>query len=534
MLSGDSFSPLELAVHHRLGITEAFALETAGEARHTAASFELGGVDYWSALDDGVAAGLTPTISAVSFSTASLSTDAMAAMLAGAEIDAMVNGASLDALPVLALPTPDGGLARFGIDGYDLLGGAAAEAFPDIHGVRLYGLDDPTAFGTAVLTSSGLTSYVSGQSGDWAVRPIDRFSDEPAYASFYNNHQVAVANDGDDHDHDHDSECGHIQFAPTGKGIKAATEPQSQHTRGGPDRNPDRNPSFVRGGQLRTHRTVVATTGELTASIGGQSATYNEVVSIINEANATYLRDLSVKLQLVSDTRAIYTNAATDGYTNGDVSAMSGENESIMNSLYGFATFDVGQVLGTGSGNGIAFAYDFGSNTYGSVGSDIKAKAATAGSISSPMFRQVIKHEFGHQHGASHTFDDADDDGRSPLNAYEPGPGSTLMSYGALGYPGDFVPVTDPYFHNNSIDQIDRYLSMISFGATAGSNQNTNNYVPRVYAGPDRTIPTGTPFELTGAAWDDNGAINYTWEQLDRGTNQSIALPDDGSGPLFR
>lgn len=77
-----------------------------------------------------------------------------------------------------------------------------------------------------------------------------------------------------------------------------------------------------------------------------------------------------------------------------------------------------------------------------------------------------------------------------------------------------------------------------------GTNQGvaswTGNHAPTVTAPPDRTVPTRTPFTLTGSATDSDGdALVYLWEQNDEGTPLpigGIALTSNTKydGPLFR
>jgi hypothetical protein len=77
-------------------------------------------------------------------------------------------------------------------------------------------------------------------------------------------------------------------------------------------------------------------------------------------------------------------------------------------------------------------------------------------------------------------------------------------------------------------------------GGNQGSAAATGNHAPVVTAPADRTIPTRTPFTLTGSGTDADGqALTYLWEQNDAGS----ALPTGGTalvsntktdGPLFR
>jgi hypothetical protein len=65
----------------------------------------------------------------------------------------------------------------------------------------------------------------------------------------------------------------------------------------------------------------------------------------------------------------------------------------------------------------------------------------------------------------------------------------------------------------------------------------TGNHAPVVTAAGNHTIPTRTPFALTGSATDSDGdPLTYMWEQNDRGGAVGTALVDNVkvNGPLFR
>ena len=65
----------------------------------------------------------------------------------------------------------------------------------------------------------------------------------------------------------------------------------------------------------------------------------------------------------------------------------------------------------------------------------------------------------------------------------------------------------------------------------------TGNHAPTVTVPGPYTIPTRTPFSLTGAATDfDGDTVTYLWEQNDRGAAAGTALTNNvkTNGPLFR
>ena len=83
-------------------------------------------------------------------------------------------------------------------------------------------------------------------------------------------------------------------------------------------------------------RIAIAATAEWTAAAGGTaSAAPAKIVSNLNYANAVYNRDLNVGFTLVSSTNLIYTDPATDPYTNSDTTAMLAQNQTTLDSVIG-------------------------------------------------------------------------------------------------------------------------------------------------------------------------------------------------------
>jgi len=136
----------------------------------------------------------------------------------------------------------------------------------------------------------------------------------------------------------------------------------------------------------------------------------------------------------------------------------------------------------------------------------------------------------GHQFGATHTHNN--DCNRSIASAFEPGSGSTIMSYAGICFP-TIQNNSDPYFHGYSIQQINSTITNTS--NTCASISITNNNPPQANAGRDLFLPIGTPFELVGSGTDpDNQALTFCWEQMD---NEFTVMPPEATateGPSFR
>jgi len=106
-----------------------------------------------------------------------------------------------------------------------------------------------------------------------------------------------------------------------------------------------------------------------------------------------------------------------------------------------------------------------------------------------------------------------------------------------MGYAGICAPnvqgQSDDYFHAVSIAEM---WNIISTTGNCAVLTNTNNAAPTANAGTNYSIPTSTPFKLTGIATDANGlqSITYNWEQLDKEVGTMPPLATNLTGPMFR
>ena len=212
------------------------------------------------------------------------------------------------------------------------------------------------------------------------------------------------------------------------------------------------------------------------------------MVTTINRVNQIYARDIGISLQLVSGEDLIYTNAATDPYTNNS-SAAALVSDNITNmTAYGNANFDLGHVFTRGSLGGLAYVGVACVNS-ANGGALTSAKAGGATGTSSPAGEsfsiEYVAHEIGHQLGADHTFNSTQSGcgggNRSGDTAVEPGSGSTIMSYSGLCGSDNIQSSSDAMFHFASISQINSYTR--SGAGNCGTNTSTGNQNPVANAG---------------------------------------------------
>jgi subtilisin-like proprotein convertase family protein len=311
---------------------------------------------------------------------------------------------------------------------------------------------------------------------------------------------------------------------------------------------------------FKTLRLALSCTGEYTAYHGGTVplaiAAMNNTMSRVN---GIFNKDLAVKLQIIANnTSVIYTNAATDPYSdaatgltplagcssaNNDCpGTWNNELQTTLTSVIGESNYDIGHLFGASGGGGnagcIGCVCDALRNTDSTPVYKIgKGSAFTSPSDGVPQGDtfdiDFVAHELGHQLGANHTFS-FDSEERTGVNV-EPGSGSTVMGYAGITVSYDVQDNSDDYFAYASIKQIQDNLS----SKTCPVNTILTNSPPIISAGLDYTIPSGTAFILTGTGSDINSdTVSYCWEQNDTAITQggadSFAVSTKTDGPLFR
>ncbi|GAB0156482.1 zinc-dependent metalloprotease family protein [Chryseobacterium sp. Alg-005] len=292
-------------------------------------------------------------------------------------------------------------------------------------------------------------------------------------------------------------------------------------------------------GLNRKYRLSITTTIEYTGYIATQAGVGSgtdaqkkaAVLAAVNLAvarlNEVFERDISVRLQLIANTDALFF-ISTDTFNTLDAGQMLSENITVTDNIIGSANYDIGHLFfraNAGNDNGLAATPSIcGSSKAGGV-------TGSAVPVGDPFVIDFVAHEMGHQFGAKHTQNNGCN--RNIPTSVEPGSASSIMGYAGI-CPPNVQMNSDAYFHAVSIAEMYTRLTSGST-STCGVKTPTTNTEPVVNAGSDKSIPKSTPFMLTAVATDpNNDPLTYTWEQIDAGVATMPPQPTNTVGPLFR
>lgn len=414
--------------------------------------------------------------------------------------------------PRMTLPVAGGRYAWFTVQPGPVFGPELAAAHPEIRAFIAQGVDDRTLTATIVHSPAGFHAFLRTPDGMLFMEP-NGFGNTGQSLSYQRSDLVEEIR---------------VLCEVTG----SVNEPEpglelSPRPAGG-----QIAPS---GPTLSTYRLAVSATGEFTQFFdpgGGSANTLTQIAASVAAVNAIYMPEVTVRFQVVCTN--VFTDPTTDPFTDAENSSPSlNHNQASTDAVCGSAAYDIGHVFHRRSGGGF-------SGLAGGLSCNNANKARGYSSVNNPVPATMIwvvdqlSHEMGHQMSADHSFN-SDVTGcsgnRVGPSAYEPGSGSTIMSYAAgTRCQFDFPGTNDAYFHGHSFDQITNHRD----GAgNCRSTSATGNTAPTVSAGADYTIPQGTPFVLTASGADADGdGLTYCWEQFDLGSPGDFAT--NVNGPLFR
>ncbi|WP_299876630.1 reprolysin-like metallopeptidase [uncultured Cocleimonas sp.] len=411
----------------------------------------------------------------------------------------------------ISIPLPDGSIIELMLLPDQILSGELAEKYSNIRTYKVL-TNDKIFSGKVDVTPLGFHAMLQMLDGEIIfIDPLDREADK--YVSYKKSAQKQSA--------DRAFSCG----------VKEHDNHQEEKFGG------QQSLARVVAGRttesLLHYRIAVATTGEYAAKHGSTvTGAMSAIVTTLSRVNQILERDLGIHLDLVENNDLLINiDANSDPFTKKDLSDLLGQNQEFIDSVIGTENYDLGHLF-AGSGGGIAAVAGL-CNQYRKA----QGVSGTSNPVNDSFDLDFVAHEIGHQLGATHTFNSSQGlcsgSTRSGKTAFEPGSGSSIMSY--AGYCGldNLQSNADAMYHIGSIEQISDFTSN-GRGNICGTQKSFDNKPPIVDAGNDFTIPSRTPFELNGTAKDvDGDPLIYAWEQIDAGES-SLEFDDKGDNALFR
>ena len=279
--------------------------------------------------------------------------------------------------------------------------------------------------------------------------------------------------------------------------------------------------------KYRTYRLAISTTGEYTQFFNGVAGANTQINATMTRVNGVFEKDFAIKLIVGNHPSIIYTNGATDPYTNN----LNVQLQQTLTAQVGHANYDIGHLFNAAGNNGNAGCIGCICENPSNDNDTAKGSAFTQSTNPQGEFFDIdfVAHEIGHQLGANHTFSHSLEGTNVNM---EPGSGSTIMGYAGITN-ADVQQHSDAYFHAASIHQVQTNLASKT---TCGTSANITNDPPVIANLPNYTIPKGTAFVLTASATDpQNDPITYTWEQYNNSaTTTTNVNPNSSNTPIFR
>lgn len=418
------------------------------------------------------------------------------------------------------LPLPDGGMEAFLILESPLLEPALARKYPQLKTFLAQGIDRPELTARMDITPFGLHASVFSPGGTFYIDPVSEGLNQ-YYFAYYTRHVVLPEGSTV-------PRCGISEqpvplespsYTPTPFGTSTLRDGKAQPV------------------TLLTYRLALACTGEYAQAKGGNKlAVMASMLSSINRVNQIFEKETAIRLHLIAQNDTlIFLDPDTDPYTNIDLApSLLNQNTGVLNQILGANAYDLGHVFTLACKNSIA---------------GIAAKSATCGpykgagvtchftSNTEFIAVQVMAHELGHQFSCGHSWNHCEgfNSAIDTDEAFEPGSGSTIMSYASACGSDNISNASDSYYHVGSLEDFYAFTRQFQ-GKNCATPVPTANSIPTLQLDYPTSfyIPALTPFQLKAQASDPDGdPLTYCWEQYDSGP--SVPLGDAQlNAPLFR
>lgn len=421
----------------------------------------------------------------------------------------------------ISMPTPEGVEALFKVVHSPVMGEEISARYPSIRSFKIVHSSDNRIQGRIDYSPTGFHAYISSPKGKIYIDPYANVNTK--YHVVYYAKDVHI-----DPDQMPALSCGVHDLAEENSPLEDIDLDESL------DLQKSNNTELL---SLRTYNLALACTGEYAVAKGG---TVEDVLATMNTAvnriNLIFEQEVAIRLMIIDrNDELIFLDPATDPYPDArNGTALLSQNTGIINGKIGFGTYDIGHVFTRGCDNGLAGVANPSSVCQSNKGAGVTCH------FTSDVERiavDVMAHEIGHQFSCGHSWNNCPNSAPqlSESNAFEPGSGSTIMSYAGLCGSNNVQPNADPYYNIGSLEDFIEF-SREDEGNNCPTITPTNNHLPAITDSyiDGFTIPINTPFRLSASATDEDGdMLTYCWEQYDTGPPSQLGNPS-GDAPLFR
>lgn len=426
--------------------------------------------------------------------------------------DAVETGSGAKAVTI-SLPTIDGKIEKFAVYDNPVMAKSLAERY-QLGSYVGVGIDDPSKYLRFSTSPTDMQAMIIKDGQYQFIEPIS--ADKQTYGVFYKTKRTSSG---------HGFDCSTQE-----KDIKDIKSLLDNGKKKLSNVGITSRPSSTK---YRTYRLAVSVTGEYTQHFTGVPGAVAQINTTMTRVNGVFEKDFGIHLIVQDLPGIIYTNAATDPYSDADAGSGGAWNLELQNALtsnVGNANYDIGHLFGASGGGGNAGCIGCICVDPTTAEPEGKGSGFTSPSDGNPngdtFDIDYVAHEMGHQLGGNHTYSMSTES--SGVNI-EPGGGTTIMGY--AGITQDNVQVnSDAYFHYSSINQI--LTNLENKPAACGISQNITTNTPPVIAPLIAyNIPKGTAYYLDASATDaQNDPLNYTWEQYDSVDSFTSISGDSGWG----
>ena len=346
----------------------------------------------------------------------------------------------------IALPLPDGRTQTYRVVESSVLQPETQARWPQLRTYRLLNVADARYAGRLSVTPRGVTAVLNSAKGLVFIEPYA--ADALPYHLVYYGSDVVL-----DEVAQSQLTCGN---APDELGELFS------------DNFTDSSPVAREGeaktslpAQIREYILALTCTGEYAQTQGGTiEGVLASFVTIVNVANASFEQEAGVRVTLIGNVeQLIFLNGATDPFAsyNSAPDLLPAVRGAITSQGFPTSAYDMGHVFTVGPClDDMGVPAIGGQAALGSICQGNKDRALTClqGSVTA-VVRRVFLHEVGHQFSMQHTWANCPGslDQLSSGSAFEPGSGSTIMSYSGTCGDQNVGAATAPYYHGHSIDQ---------------------------------------------------------------------------------